>query len=236
MINTRKVAEYLCKETMTFSILARDPKTGAIGGAAATGSLCVGGWVLRGDLSAGLSASHGAAPSTFWGEDVLRLMQDGAGAAESVARVTAADPGREHRQLSALDLRGGTAAFTGAENQDTKGSLGFGGGIVAGNLLGGPDVLPTMRDGFAASDLPFAERLLEALRAANTDGGDSRGLMSAALLVLHPDRPPLTLRIDYHPDDPLTALTQLYHRATTGDYGDWTGQVPVLTNKTRVLD
>ena len=48
---------------MTFSILARDPTTGAIGGAAATGSLCVGGWVLRGDLAAGMSASQGAAPS-----------------------------------------------------------------------------------------------------------------------------------------------------------------------------
>ena len=46
---------------MTFSILAQDPETGAIGGAAATGSLCVGGWVLRGDLDAGMSAKQIAA-------------------------------------------------------------------------------------------------------------------------------------------------------------------------------
>ena len=63
---------------MTFSILARDPVSGAIGGAAATGSLCVGGWVLRGHVSAGMSASQGAAPSTIWGEEVLAAMHDGA--------------------------------------------------------------------------------------------------------------------------------------------------------------
>ena len=47
---------------MTFSILARDPDSGLIGGAAATGSLCVGGWVLRGRAGVGLSASQGASP------------------------------------------------------------------------------------------------------------------------------------------------------------------------------
>ncbi|MFN3526048.1 MAG: DUF1028 domain-containing protein, partial [Paracoccus sp. (in: a-proteobacteria)] len=63
---------------MTFSILAQDLGTGAFGGAAATGSLCVGGWVLRGDSRAGLTASQGAAPSTMWGEDVLVRMMSGA--------------------------------------------------------------------------------------------------------------------------------------------------------------
>src|SRR6056297_2064618 len=120
---------------MTFSILARDPDTGAIGGAAATGSLCVGGWVLRGDLDAGMSASQGAAPSTFWGEDVLRAMRGGAGAATAVEAVTAADAGRDWRQLAALDLSGATAAFTGSRNDCARGSHTFDGGIAAGNVL-----------------------------------------------------------------------------------------------------
>ncbi|MGB8622090.1 MAG: DUF1028 domain-containing protein, partial [Paracoccaceae bacterium] len=50
---------------MTYSILARDEKTGRVGGAAATGSFCVGGWVLRGDPRSGMSASQGTAPSTL---------------------------------------------------------------------------------------------------------------------------------------------------------------------------
>ncbi len=221
---------------MTFSILARDTDTGTIGGAAATGSLCVGGWVLRGDVAAGMSASQGAAPSTLWGEDVLHLMRSGSDAQCAVEQITLADRGREHRQLSALDLKGKAAAFTGSENQNAKGSLSFTGGIVAGNMLSGADVLPAMIDGFATQALTFEARLLAALAAAHDVGGDYRGLLSAALLVLHPDKPPLTLRIDYHPDDPIDALSQLYQRATTGDYADWTRQVPVSTDRDRALD
>lgn len=221
---------------MTFSILARDPETGAIGGAAATGSLCVGGWVLRGDLASGMSASQGAAPSTFWGEDVLTLMREGEGAAAAVDQVVAADKGRAFRQLSALDALGGTGAFTGASNIDEKGHMAFVGGIAAGNMLAGQDVLVALTDGYSAAEGPFDCRLLAALRAASRAGGDYRGLLSAAILVLHPDRPPLTLRIDHHPDDPIGALMALHEKATTGDYSGWVRQVPVSTDRTRVLD
>ena len=221
---------------MTFSILARDPETGAIGGAAATGSLCVGGWVLRGDLRAGMSASQGAAPSTFWGEEVLQHMRNGSRPDEAVKQVTCRDQGRAYRQLAAMDLAGNTAAFTGEENQDIKGSLGFPGGIAAGNMLGRDSVLSAMADAFTASDRVFERRLLAALMAAHDAGGDFRGLLSAALLVLHPDRPPLTLRIDYHADDPIGALEQLYQKTTSGDYADWVRQVPITTDKERTLD
>ncbi len=221
---------------MTFSILAHDPGSGAIGGAAATGSLCVGGWVLRGDLTAGMSASQGAAPSTFWGEEVLQQMRTGAKPEQAVKDITSRDRGRAYRQLTALDLGGRAAAFTGAENQDVKGSLVFPGGIAAGNMLGRDTVLSAMAEAFAASDQGFERRLLASLAAARAAGGDFRGLLSAALLVLHPDRPPLTLRIDYHFDDPIGALDQLFERATSGDYGDWMRQVPVSTDKERVLD
>lgn len=221
---------------MTFSILARDPETGAIGGAAATGSLCVGGWVLRGDLKAGMSASQGAAPSTFWGEEVLQQLRDGSNAEDAVNHVTSRDRGRAFRQLAVMDRYGNTAAHTGSENQDIKGSLSFAGGIVSGNMLGGDAVLGAMAKAYAASDYSFGRRLLEALTAARRAGGDFRGLLSAAMLVLHPDLPPLNLRIDYHPDDPIGALEQLYQKATTGDYADWARQVPVLSDRDRILD
>lgn len=222
---------------MTFSILARDPKTGAIGGAAATGSLCVGGWVLRGNLGAGMSASQGAAPSTFWGEDVLAAMCAGRSAEEAVKQVTDADRGRDHRQLSALDLSGQTGAFTGASNEPAKGSRSFADGIVAGNLLAHEDVLDAMIDAFNAPEYNGLDaKLLASLMAADKHGGDSRGLLSAALLVLHPDRPPLNLRIDYHPDDPISALQHLHGKATTGAYARWAEQVPVHNDPERVLD
>ncbi|MBO9436453.1 DUF1028 domain-containing protein [Ruegeria sp. R13_0] len=221
---------------MTFSILARDPLSGAIGGAAATGSLCVGGWVLRGHVSAGMSASQGAAPSTIWGEEVLTAMHDGASAADAVEQISAADDGRAYRQLTALDLFGQTGEFTGASNEPEKGSLAFHQGIVAGNLLASTDVLDAMVDRFAEAEGGLGDRLLASLRAATQMGGDSRGLLSAALLVLHPDKPPLSLRIDYDPDNPIAALEHLYGKATTGAYSRWTEQVPTPNDRERILD
>lgn len=221
---------------MTFSILARDPDTGAMGGAAATGSLCVGGWVLRGDLGAGMSASQGAAPSTFWGEDVLAEMRQGTGAAQAVKRITTADKGREFRQLTALDLSGQTGEFTGTSNEPEKGSRAFADGIVSGNMLTSSSVLDVMAHQFTSVDCDFDFRLLAALRAAAREGGDFRGLLSAALLVLHPGRPPLTLRVDHHPSDPVGALEELHQNATSGAYARWAEQVPTSNDRERILD
>lgn len=220
---------------MTFSILARDPKTNTIGGAAATGSLCVGGWVLRGDARVGMSASQGASPSTLWGDAALDAMASGQSSPQAVQTVTTPDRGRGFRQLAALGLSGPGAAFTGHDNTPAMGSRVFDGGVVAGNMLGSETVLDAMIQGFTGASGPFAERLLAALRAANDAGSDARGLLSAALLVLSPDHAPLTLRIDYA-EDPLGALSTLYRHATTGDYARWATQVPTLNTPERSLD
>ena len=74
---------------MTISILAYDEKSGTYGGAATTGSLCVGGWVLRGDGESGMSASQGSLPSTMWGSDVLDRMRAGTPADDAVAEAQA---------------------------------------------------------------------------------------------------------------------------------------------------
>lgn len=217
---------------MTFSILAQDPGTGAMGGAAATGSLCVGGWVLRGDSRAGLSASQGAAPSTLWGEDVLERMRSGEDAPTALAAVTRPDEGRDWRQLAVLDRRGATACHTGARNSDWRGSLTGPGLVVSGNLLAGANVLTALRDGYLGADGTLAERLLAALTAAGAAGGDRRGLQSAALLVVADDAPPLSLRIDWSAD-PLSALHDLHRRSQSGAYAAWLPSVPTRSDPAR---
>lgn len=212
---------------MTYSILARDAKTGILGGAAATGSLCVGGWVLRGLAGVGMSASQGTAPSTLWGDGVLALMRDGESAENAVAAMVSPDEGRDYRQLSALDASGGTGAFTGAASVPAAGARQGDGLVVAGNLLTGEAVLDAARDAYLSSALPFAERLLAALDAGAAAGSDSRGLQSAALLVLSPDAAPLTLRIDLS-DAPLAALRALYERSQSQPYAGWCDVVPTL--------
>lgn len=217
---------------MTISILAFDEKSGRLGGAAATGSLCVGGWVLRGHAESGLSASQGSAPSTLWGEGVLARMKEGASARDAVRAMTDPDTGRAERQLAALDLNRGTAHFTGDNSVPHASAVTAPGVVVAGNMLTGPAVLQAALDAFLTSPLPFAERLMAALGASAREGGDVRGYQSAALLIVGRDIPPLTLRID-HAADPLGALADLHARATAEPYHGWLRVVPVTDDPFR---
>lgn len=220
---------------MTYSILVFDPETKQLGAAAATGSLCVGGWVLRGRVNVGLTASQGAAPSTFWRDDVLDLLQQGKAVDDAVQSVTNADQGRESRQLAALDSRGNAAAFTGSKNTQIALAQQFENGVASGNLLAHENVISDAIAGFQEGKRHMGERLLTALHAAQESGGDSRGLMSAAMLIISPNEAPIDLRIDYS-EKPLTDLSALYERAMTGEYRDWHLTVPTLNNKERGLD
>lgn len=217
---------------MTISILAFDEKLGTYGGAAATGSLCVGGWVLRGDAESGLSASQGSLPSTIWGHEVLALMSAGQAAEAAVASVVEADRGQAERQLSALDPAGGTGAFTGANSIAAAGARHKRHVVVAGNLLASEAVLDACLQGFDAADGALDTRLLAALDAAALAGGDSRGFLSAALLLVSRDCPPMSLRVDWS-EAPLEALGNLHRRATSGDYLRWTRHVPTLADPER---
>ena len=217
---------------MTISILAYDEKTGVYGSAAMTGSLCVGAWVLRGDAESGLSASQGSLPSTLWGTETLDLMRSGMSAEEAVGKVTGRDSGRDHRQLAVLDLAGRTASFTGAESIPVADARSDRHVIVSGNLLASATVLDRCIEGFLEADGPLDQRLLTALQAAADAGGDSRGLLSAALLIVSRSAAPLSLRID-HSSDPLADLHALHRTATSGVYSEWVQLVPTLDEPER---
>lgn len=210
---------------MTFSLLARDPNSGKLGGIAATGNLCVGGWVLAGNSHAGMVASQGQAPSTIWRETVLALMSQGVGASQAVDKTVKDDNGREYRQLTAMDRTGETGAFTGISNGNYKGYICGQDCIASGNILTGRSVLEEMVGVFENSRQPFEERMLDALIAGERSGGDERGISSAALLSFCSDMPPLSLRVDYH-DSPIAALSALLVRAREPGYAAWLCTVP----------
>jgi uncharacterized Ntn-hydrolase superfamily protein len=217
---------------MTVSVLARDPAKGRLGGAAVTGNLCVGGWVLRGDSRTGIVASQGEQPSTLWADAAADLLRAGEAAQAVVDRVVAPDRGRERRQLSVLTRTGAGACFTGGANRDWKGALCDPDLVIAGNILAGAEVLEAARQAFREAAGGMEDRLLAALRAAEASGGDSRGHLSAALLVVSDTEPPLTLRIDWD-EAPLDALARLLDRARRPDYARWVAGLPVRTDPER---
>ena len=217
---------------MTYSILTFDQETGIFAAAAATGNLCVGGWVLRGDIESGLVASQGTSPSTFWRDGVLRRMHSGADAEIAVANAIQSDPGRAHRQIIALDRMGRAQGFTGGDSIAFADHYCEDGLAVAGNMLTGRAVLDALISAARNSQATAVNRMLKALAAAEAAGGDTRGLVSAAILILDPQRPPLDLRIDCH-ETPIAALKQLCDRAHRYPYHGWLGQVPVLVDRSR---
>ncbi|MEM1386404.1 MAG: DUF1028 domain-containing protein [Pseudomonadota bacterium] len=219
---------------MTYSLLAIDEKTGAFVAAAATGSLCVGGWVIRGRLGAGLVASQGTAPSTLWRDDALRRLETDT-AEVTVAAVTGRDTGRAHRQLAVLSKDGLGAGFTGDAAVPYAAHVAEDGFVASGNMLSGPEVLAALAERWLSSAADPVDRAVEALEAAERCGGDARGLMSAALLVLRPDAAPLDLRID-RSDRPLQDLRALLEAARTVPYADWLGVVPTVSDPMRAPD
>jgi uncharacterized Ntn-hydrolase superfamily protein len=194
---------------MTWSIIARDPATGDFGIAVATKFFAVGARVPH--VAAGVGAVATQALATqFYGTEGLRLLKSGSAPDEVIARLTAGDAGREHRQVHVMGRDGRIAAHTGAECIDWCGHLQGEGFSLAGNMLAGGRVLDDTAAAYRANAaLPFPRRLIAALKAGEAAGGDKRGKQSAALVIYSEEEwADLDLRVDDHVD-PLAELERL---------------------------
>lgn len=152
--------------------------------------------------------------NTDLGRHGLTLLNAGVDIETGLRTLLDADEDRERRQLHGLNADG-EFVFTGEDCVPWAGHLRRDQCAVAGNMLTGPDVLEAMADAFqAAEDAPgdLSDRLLKALEAGQSAGGDKRGKQSAALLVYSPE-PRLyhNLRVDDH-DDPVAELRRIYDR------------------------
>lgn len=194
---------------MTWSILARDAETGALGGAVASRFFAVGGICLH--IEGGVAAlSTQALVNPMYGIEAMPRLRAGEDPEAVLGALTGPDPGAPHRQLHILDARGRIAQHTGAECVSWAGHVRGAAISVAGNMLAGPAVVQRTLEAFAAARGPLAERLLAAMEAGEEAGGDKRGKQSAALKICVADPyPDLDIRADDHPD-PLNELWRLY--------------------------
>ena len=201
---------------MTFSILARDPSNGRFGVAVATCHLAVGSTVphIRSGVGAVATQAH---TNPYLGICGLERLEQNRSAEEVKASLLRDDPQRDRRQFHLIDALGSTAAWTGADCGAWAAHRSRDGMAVAGNLLGGEEVLIAMEEAYLSSDpgWKLGRRLMQALQAGESAGGDRRSphATSAALQVSGEAAfPLLDLRIDYH-DNAVAELSALYERS-----------------------
>jgi uncharacterized Ntn-hydrolase superfamily protein len=194
---------------MTWSIIARDEATGHFGIAVATRFFAVGARVPY--IAAGVGAiATQALTNPYYGIDGLKLLREGKSPRDVIEMLKAADSGHAFRQIHIMDANGRIAAYTGAECIDWCGHIEGKGFSIAGNMLAGGRVLDDTAAAYIASaTLPFAQRLIAAMRAGEAAGGDKRGKQSAALLIHGGEEwSDLDLRVDDH-GDPISELERL---------------------------
>src|SRR6202158_4097743 len=160
---------------MTWSIIARDSATGQFGIAVATRFFAVGARVPHIAARFGGIATQ-ALVNPYYGIDGLKLLREGRQPHDVVATLVAADAGRESRQLHIMDAGGRIASHTGSECVDWCGHIEGNGFSIAGNMLAGARVLDDTAEAYIGGEsLPFAQRLIAAMRSGADAGGAEGG-------------------------------------------------------------
>jgi uncharacterized Ntn-hydrolase superfamily protein len=144
------------------------------------------------------------------------MLEAGLSAADTLRRLLADDPHPELRQAAIVDAKGQVAVHTGSECMKWAGHVSGPSYSCQGNILAGPEVVESMSKAYQETSGDLIDKLLEALTAGQTAGGDRRGQQSAALLVVRDkggyegttDRC-VDLRVDDHPS-PIGELKRVF--------------------------
>ena len=179
----------------TFSILGFDPATGEVGGAVQSRVFSVGNGVLWAEAEVGVAATQ-AVVDVSYGPQALALLRAGLTPTSIIKAILDSDPDpglngrpwpKEGRQFAVMDAKGNYAAHTGAKAQMWAGNKGGKFCTAQGNILAGEGVVSGMVEAFERTTGHLSQRLMAALDAGQAAGGDSRGMQSAAMLIVKKD-------------------------------------------------
>lgn len=198
----------------TFSIVGYDPVTKEHGVAVASKFLSVGALVPWAKAGVGAVATQSWV-NVDYGRLGLEYMEQGLSAEQALSEITKEDDKLNSRQVGLVDANGNGATFTGEDCFNWAGGISGENFACQGNILVDEETVKAMSETFQKSEGPLASRLLKALSAGESAGGDSRGKQSAALLVVkenggyggYTDRY-IDLRVDDHAD-PIVELERL---------------------------
>jgi uncharacterized Ntn-hydrolase superfamily protein len=195
----------------TYSIVARDPESGALGVAVQSHWFSVGSVVSWARAGVGAVATQSIADPAY-GPNALDLLEQGVSPQDALDRLKGEDERQAFRQVAVVDAHGRVATHTGSSCIAYAGHESGDGFSVQANMMASVDVWPAMARAFDGSSGPLARRLVAALRAAEGAGGDVRGRQSAAIVVAPPEGEPwrlaVDLRVEDHPE-PLDEIERL---------------------------
>ncbi len=209
----------------TYSIVARDPESGALGVAVQSHWFSVGSVVSWARAGVGAVATQSIADPAY-GPNALDLLEQGVSPQDALDRLTGEDQRQAFRQVAVVDAHGRVATHTGASCMAYAGHESGDGFSVQANMMASAEVWPAMARAFDASSGPLARRLIAALRAAEGAGGDVRGRQSSAIVVAPPEGEPwrllVDLRVEDHPEpldeiERLLDLSDAYRLASEAD-------------------
>ena len=196
---------------MTFSIIARDPETGHFGVAVSTAVPCVGAMVPHVKPGVGAIATQ-SFTNVRLGVDGLKLIELGLTSEAALISLLVQDEEASRRQVAGIDRDNTPFVYSGDGCVDWYGSREGEHYSVQGNMLVGEETISAMAEAFEGATGFLGDRLIRALEAGQTAGGDKRGRESAALLVapLRPDDPlsKVDIRVDQH-EDPVAELRRI---------------------------
>ena len=177
----------------TFSILGFDPKTGEVGGAVQSRVFSVGNGVLWAEAGVGVVATQ-AIIDVAYGQRGLELLRAGLTPEAAVKAIWESDPDprpkdwtKQGRQFAIMDDDGNYAAFTGPKASAWAGNRSGKYCTAQGNILAGEAVVADMVSAFEKTEGHLSYRLMAALDAGQKAGGDTRGMQSAAILIVKKD-------------------------------------------------
>ncbi|QAA82389.1 DUF1028 domain-containing protein [Aequorivita sp. H23M31] len=168
----------------TYSIVARDAKTGEMGVAVQSHWFNVGTVVPWAEAGVGVVATQSFANVSF-GPKGLALLKEGKSPQEVLDILLSKDPSKEFRQVAIMDKVGRVATFTGRNCIDHAGQKNGQDFSVQANMMLTDKVVGAMEKTWLEnSDLPLAERMIAVLKSAEDVGGDIRGRQSAAIIIV----------------------------------------------------
>jgi len=195
---------------MTFSLVGRCERTGAVGAVIASASMAVAARCVAARAGVGAVCSQSTTDPRLR-EALLSAMADRAAAIDALAAVVRRTPDVAYRQLLVVDTDGGSAAYSGELALGEATDVCAAGAAAAGNLLADRGVPAAMLAAFTgrAGD-SLGARLIAAVEAGLAAGGEVSPVRSAGMVIAEAVPWPVTdLRVDWH-DDPVGELAGLW--------------------------